>query len=385
MIKRTGLLFLLGLILMVCSCAPVTIETIPAGATIYNADGTEQLGATPYKTHMFIRDKKYVVRKERFYDEPVDLYFDSPEVLGVRLRPMPVTLYTVPDTDVYAANTETPIARTPTKMEVYGKDRTYTLKADGFYDKDVTIGPESTDPVIVELDRRPIVTIAAQPAGVAVYEGDQLIGSAPVKQEILTERTFELRKEGYFSKSITLKGAPPYEVSTELEAYPVITVKAQPAGAKIYSGNKLLGTESASLSVGEAVQLEVRADRFYKQEITLTPKSDKTVSVSLEPMPYVTLSSDPSGATVSADGKTLGTTPLELLVETPASYTLSKDGYQAATLAVTGKDSTATATLQKTAESSAVASSAPAQDAMEQAPVAEKTEKKSFWQKLFGK
>lgn len=285
--KYTGLFFVTALILVICSCAPVTIETIPAGAAVYNADGTEQLGVTPYKTHMFIRDKQYLVRKDRFFDEPVELYFDSPEVLGVRLRALPVTLYTVPDADIYAQGSDTPMGRTPTKVTVSANDKTYTLKADGFYDKDVVIGMESEDPTIINLDRRPIVAISAQPDGVELYENGKLIGTVPLKQEILAERTFELRKDGYFTQSLTLKEVPPYDVSVELEAYPVITVKTEPADASIYRGSKLLGKAPVSLPVGEPVQLDVRADGFVSETITLSPKSSATVQVKLNPVPVV--------------------------------------------------------------------------------------------------
>ena len=344
--KSAGLFFVLSLILAICSCAPVTIDTAPSGATVYSANGQKQLGNTPYNTSVFIGDKNFSVRKDRYFDEAVKLDFDSPRQIELKLRPIPVLVYSKPDAQIYTADSQTLIGRTPMKLEVTDANRTYTLKAADYYDQDITVGPETTDPLVAKLVRRPIVTLSAIQDGVEVYENNKCIGTAPIKQEILTSRTFELRKPGYFVKNVTLNGAPPYEVAVELKPFPVITVEATPAGAQIYRADRLMGKSPVKFAVGEKTVLEVRADRFYPQNITLTPESQALVKVALKAMPHVMINSQPSGAEVFIAGKSVGVTPVEQLIEKDTVIELRKEGFVAKNATLTGADKQVSITLE---------------------------------------
>jgi hypothetical protein len=344
--NSSGLFFAISLILTVCGCAPVTIESVPPGAAVYKAGGEAQLGTTPFDTSIFVSDKDYVLKKERYFDEPVKLNFDSPRKVETKLRATPVLVYSKPDADIYAAGSDKPVARTPFKLQVGDKPVTYTLKAADYYDQEISVGLESTDPTIVTMKRRPIVTISAAPEGVEVYENNKLIGTAPVREEILTPRTFELRKAGYFTQVGTLTGAPPYEVKVTLRAFPVITVTATPDSAQFYRDGKAVGTSQIKLSVGEKMDVEVRADRFYSQTVTLTPESPAQVDVALKAMPYVMIASEPSGAEVMIGGKSAGVTPVEQLIEKDTVVEIRKDGFITKTATLTGADKSVTVKLE---------------------------------------
>ncbi|HNX53702.1 MAG TPA: PEGA domain-containing protein [Pontiellaceae bacterium] len=347
MIKKSAIQFLaLTLILAICSCAPVTIDTVPTGAAVYSADGQTQLGTTPYNTSIFVSDKNFTVRKDRYFDEPVNLNFDSARNIELKLRPTPVLVYSKPDAQIYPAGSETALGKTPMKVPVYAKERTYTLKAADYYDQDIKVSADSIDPLVVKLERRPIVTLSAVPSGVEVYENGSLIGTAPVRQEILASRTFELRKAGYFTKSVTLTGAPPYEMTAELKPFPVITVAATPADAQIYRAGAVAGKAPFKLAVGEKTVLEVRADRYYPQSVTLTPESPAQVNVALKAMPYVTINSEPAGAELFIGGKSSGITPVELLIEKDTVVELRKEGFIAKSATLTGADKQVTVTLE---------------------------------------
>ena len=347
MIKKSASLFAaLGLILTIYSCAPTTINTIPSGATVYRLDGQVPMGTTPYKAYVFLTEKNYTLRNDRYFDEPAKLNFDSPSVLNVKLRPTPVLVYSKPEAQIYPAGSETPLGNTPMKVNVQSKERTYTLKAADYYDQDIKISVAAPDPLIVKMARRPIVTISAAPAGVEVYEKGSLIGAAPVRQEILTSRTFELRKANYFTKSLTLTGAPPYEVSAELKPFPIIAVAASPAGAQIYHGKEVIGKDSVKLAIGEKTALEVRADRYYPQSVILTPESPAQVTVALKEMPYVMINSQPAGAEVFVGGKSVGVAPVEQLIEKDTVIELRKEGYITKTATLTGADKQVTVTLE---------------------------------------
>jgi hypothetical protein len=344
--KSITLFFALSLVLMLSSCAPVTIDSNPPGAAVYSADGQTQLGTTPFNTSVLVREKSFIIRKKHYFDEPVTLDYNSARTVIVKSRPAPILVYSKPPAEIYSTGSTTPIGNTPMKIQVAESAATYTLKTKDYYDKDVTIDDDSVTPIVVELARRPIVDIAATPDGVEVYENGKLIGPAPVREEIESPRTFELRKEGYFTKSITLKGAPPYEASVELTPFPVITVSATPSDAKISREGGLVGTGSAQLTVGEKTVLKVSSDRYYTQSVTLTPESPAQISIALKAMPYVMINSDPSGAKVTINGKSVGTTPVEQLVEKETMIELSKDGFVTKASTLTGADKSVTVSLE---------------------------------------
>ena len=347
MIKKSiGLFFVLSLILAICSCAPTTIKTIPPGAAVYGADGQTQVGATPFNVSIFVSEKNFTIRKDRYFEEPVKVNFESARTIDLKLRPTPVLVYSSPDTDIYPAGSETSIGRTPMKVKVGDKPVTYTLKVADYYDQDISVGIESPDPLVVKMARRPIVTISAAPEGVEVYENDKLIGTAPVREEILTPRTFELRKENYFTQRGTITGAPPYEVRTTLRPFPVIAVSAAPSGAQISRAGSLIGKDSVKLPVGEKIVLDVSADRYYKESVTLTPESPTQVYVALKAMPYVMINSQPAGAKVLINGAAVGTTPVEQLIEKDTVVELRKEGFITKTATLTGADKQVAITLE---------------------------------------
>lgn len=347
MIKKvSAVLFISGLILALSGCAPVTINSEPSGAEVYSADGTTLLGTTPFKTRVFVSEKPFILKKDRYFDVPVTLHYDSERTENRKLSPTPLLVYSKPIAQIVPAGSETPIGTTPMKVAVAEEPRSYTLKAADYYDKEISVSVDAPDPLVVELARRPIVTISAEPEGVQIFENDQLIGTAPMREEILQPRVFELRKENYFTQEGILKGAPPYEVHAVLRPFPVITVSASPVTAKISRKGGLVGTGSAKLPVGEETSLEVSADRYYTQSITLTPESDTTVKVALKAMPYVMINSEPAGADVKINGQSIGVTPVEKVIEKSTVVELSKEGFVTQTATLTGKDSSVTLTLE---------------------------------------
>jgi hypothetical protein len=339
MIKKVSGLFLISsLILALCSCAPVTIETSPSDAKVYSADGQTLLGTTPYKTKVWISEKNLVVRQNRYFDTPLKLNYDSSEKIDLKLHPTPVVVYSKPVAEIYPVGSETAIGSSPTKIPVGDTPTAYVLKVADYYDQEISVGIDSPDPLVVQLARRPIVTISAEPEGVELYENGERIGAAPVRIEVLSPRTIELRKAGYFIQSGTLTGAPPYEINATLRPFPVITVSATPASAQISRNGELLGKDSVELAVGEKTVMDVRADRYYTESITVTPESSAQVDVALKAMPYVMINSDPAGAEVLLDGKLIGTTPLEQLIEKETTYELRTKDYLPKTVTLNGKD-----------------------------------------------
>lgn len=335
----------IGFLFSIFGCAPVTIDSRPSSASVYDAAGQTKLGTTPYDTYILFSDKSIVIRKDRFQEKTLTIPFDAEEKMTVQLAAEPITLNSKPRADLFFDNEETPAGQTPMKVNVSGKARTATLKAEGFYDKTITLSTETPDPLNVHLERRPIVEISTRPAGVQVSENGSVIGTAPVTAEITEPRTFQFSKDGYFTKKMTLEGAPPYSVDVELQAFPEMTIHTEPAEAQVSLNGKPLGTAPVSLKVGEPLSITVSADRYYDRTVQLTPDSKTDQTVELAPMPYITVQSDPAGAELSSGGQSLGTAPVEVLVEEPMTIQAEQDGYQTAEITLSPDSSDETIKL----------------------------------------
>jgi hypothetical protein len=265
-------------------------------------------------------------------------------------------------------------------------DRNYVLKAKDYYDKNITIGLGTDNPLIVELAHRPLITISTVQDNVDIYESGRFLSKAPVTEEILNPRTFEFRKDGFFKKSVSLTTAQTHEMgyalNVELKPLPVITIKTAPVDAKIYMTGQStpIGTGSAELMIEDTTAFEVKADRYYPETFSVEAIKSQNITVNLNPMPYVMIGSSPSGASVTVDGKAIGNTPVEQLIENPVVVQLTKDGYQPKTVTLDSSDLNPVIALEEVPPP--VTNEVPA--VVEQQKPA-KAEKKSFWQKLFGK
>ena len=334
------LFFFLALIATTCGWIPFhadfTIHSVPEGAEV-SKDG-QVVGTTPYKTHIFHFDHNYELQLEGFFDKKLLVDYNATKNVYVKLRALPVLVYATPGADIYAAGSVKPLGTTPLEVTVYHEDRTYTLKSKDYYDREITIGLATKSPMTLELERRPIVTLTLDD-GVEIYENGKLFATSTMTEEILTNRTFELRKEGFYSKTIELTPTSLTKMDLELVPLPVITIKTTPADATVYLVGKQepLGKGTITLTIKKATRFEVKADRHYSETFTAEPKT-QTAEVTLNAMPYVTITSTPAGADVYLAGKLLGTTPLEQLIEKETTYEIRQKGYLPQTVTLNGKN-----------------------------------------------
>lgn len=344
----TGLFSVLAILFTVSGwvpfTAPVTIHSTPEGAEVFRAGEENPLGVTPFKTSVFIADKDLEVRMDNFYSESVVLNHNSPKDIVVTLHPIPVLVYTVPSAEIYSADSGKFVGETPGDIDVIpDEERDYVIRKPDYFNQNVTIKLETPNPQIFELKHRPLMTLSSKQNHVDVYENGSRLGRAPMTEEISKPRTFEFRKDGYYSK--TLRMTPnqthklSYATTVELAPLPVIDIQATPSDAKIYMNGKNtpLGIGSVQVKIAKKTGFTVKADRYYDESFTVDAKSQRA-EVSLEAMPYVTVASSPSGARVTIDGHSIGITPVEQLIEEPVSAKLTKEGYLPETVTLDGSD-----------------------------------------------
>ncbi len=321
-----------------------TIHSVPEGATVYK-DG-QPIGTTPYKSYIFLSAHNYEIRLEGFYNKKLTIDYSASKHIHVKMRATPILVQAQPNADIYATDAAKPFGKTPIKVDIYPADRTYILKAKDHYDQEITLGLQTKTPLTIHLKRRPIITLTA-PAGVEIYENGKRLATGTLTEEILKPRTFELRKEGFYSKTIELTSASPACMNATLLPLPIITIQTTPADATIslIGKSEPLGTGTQTLTIEKATAFEVKANRYYSKTFTLEPKT-QTANIELDAMPYVTITSDPAGAEVLLDGTVLGTTPLEQLIEKETTYQLRQDEHLTQTVTLNGKDAQPIITLE---------------------------------------
>ncbi len=290
MTKKTAstfasLVLILAVVFTVCGWRPFHAHVIVNSAPEGASvyENGKLLGTTPYKTHILHGTKNFVLKMDGFFDQPIVVDYHSSEHVQTKLKSMPVLVYTKPTAEIYKATASKPIGTTPIDVDVYLEERTYTLKAADHFDKEITIGLDTQSPLVVELEPKP-----------------------------------------------------------------VITIKTSPADAKIYmvGNDELLGTGSLVLILEAKAGFEIKADRYYSKTINLEPKT-QAADVTLRAMPYVMITSKPIGANVTIDGKPVGTTPVEQLIEKAATAKLSLDGYVTKTVTLNGTDLSPVIALEK--------------------------------------
>jgi hypothetical protein len=344
MIKKSAFLLIPAMVIALCGwipfTAPVTIHTTPEGAEVYELGQEAPLGVTPYTTRVLATDKVLELRLPGY--APKTFTIESLERAEVyfELQPQAVTVDSVPPATLIDPATMEVFAETPVEVDITEGPRTFILKVAGFFDKEITVDATTPTPLSVELEALPEITLITDPAGASVYEDGNRLGSTPMIKQIGSERTFEVRKEGYYPQTVTLSPESALETSVTLEALPVVTVETKPAAVIYVVGNpEPIGTAPVSLTVEQDTQLEARLNRYYSESFTVKPKT-QTVTVDLTPMPYVTVSSQPTGAEVVQDGVSLGTAPVELLVEKATKLTIRKDGFIEKSVSLTGTEKT---------------------------------------------
>lgn len=128
-----------------------------------------------------------------------------------------------------------------------------------------------------------------------------------------------------------------------------VSVSSVPSGAEILIGKEVVGKTPAALTLpcGAESKLVVRKARFVAQTRTVTPKvtGGKPIKVALAKVTYsVKVSSTPTGASITVEGKSMGFTPTTVKLPAFESSTLkiAKVGFTAETKTITPKQNNQT-------------------------------------------
>jgi len=321
-----GLLLALGL----SGCAPVTVSSIPSNAQVFKKSNDKLIGTTPIKVNLVANEKAVVIRKKGYFSKTVELSPIDPENVEVELmRRDKVLLLSTPDgAELFVDGVR--VGRTPYRVDYKKKFRTFEMRALGYETQTVTVSDDPEGDVIIEMKRDNSVMIVSKPKNAEVFTTDgKALGTTPLAIPASKEQVLELHKEGYYTREFKVDEETESPYLVEMEREPIIIVYSEPAGALVVHRGVTLGVTPFRKLVNEDMDLEIKYDRYYTKNITIAPDSPREVKVTMEPKPYVTIKSNPVGASLYRSGgiELLGTTPVEVLVEKDTAFEIHKEGY----------------------------------------------------------
>ncbi|VGO20173.1 PEGA domain-containing protein [Pontiella sulfatireligans] len=314
-------------------CAPVTVSSTPRGARVYYKGSDKLVGSTPAKVNLYANAKEMVVRKDGYFSQTVVLSPIDPKNVSVELqRREKVLLLSHPNgAQLFVEGQEKRVGLTPFVLNYDKPYRTFEVRAPGYETQKYTIPEDPEGNVVVELVRQASVMLTSKPKNVDVFDRDgQKLGVTPYPVPAVAVGQFELRKEGYYNKDVAVGPETASPMVVELEREPIIIVYSEPEDAIVVHRGVTLGKTPFRHLVKEDMELEISADRYYTQKVTIAPDSPRKVSVALKPKPYINVMSSPKGAELYRSGgvELIGKEPVEVLVEKDTAYEMHLPGHE---------------------------------------------------------
>ncbi len=331
--ERIRFLIAVGLIVLFGSagCAPVTVSSIPPDARVYTKDKEKFVGTTPVTVNLIANDRELVLRKDGYFSQTIQLSPIDPQNVTIELdRRDRVLILSDPDgADLYVDGVGR-VGTTPYKVDYSKPYRTFEVKSEGYATRTFTVPEDPEEHLMVELERAETVLLVTKPKNAEILDADgNILGATPLDVPGNEARIYTIRKDGYYPSHVNVDENTASPVVVELERQPIILIETDPEGARIVYRGVMIGQTPFRHLVEEAMDVEIKADRCYSKTITLTPESPRYVEIQLDPMPYVTIESDPAGAELYRSGgvELVGNTPIEVLIEKDTAFEMHKDGY----------------------------------------------------------
>jgi len=265
----------------------VTLSSKPSKAMV--SQSGQFLGETPIKVdaegtvYLEISKAGYNVKK-------ITLGPQSAAQSTVVLEREPsVIIYSKPENAIVSLNGRV-IGETPFSY-LTAEQTTFSVKADQYYPKTITVSPSSPSRIDAVLKPMPFVKIDSAPTGAKLYRlgGVEQVGTTPMSVLIANDTMLELRKQGYEVKTFALSPASKKNVKVTLEKSvkakaKTVTVNSKPSGAKIFrpGGAELLGKTPLKQKVAAEKTLELQLNGYKTKIVTVAPESSDSITFKLE-------------------------------------------------------------------------------------------------------
>jgi hypothetical protein len=309
-----------------------------------HVEGVGLIGRTPYRLDYDKPYRTFQVKAPGYATQSFTIPDDPEDHVLINMeRDDLVTVVSKPgNAEVFDASGNL-LGSTPLAIDAAYK-KAYELRKEGYYSTEFSVDENSASPMVVKLEREPIIIVYSAPEGALVVHRGVTLGQTPYRQLVNEDMEIEIKAERYYPKTITIAPDSPKQVSIELVPKPFVTINSEPAGGQLYrsGGVELLGTTPVEILIEKDTALEVHKPGYDIKAFMLSPESNTEVTVPLAQSigvyeKTVVIDSAPSGAMVYRPGgaELIGKTPLEQRLRGERTLELHMEGFETKIVAVT--------------------------------------------------
>ncbi|MFL2859814.1 MAG: hypothetical protein ACJ0BW_03620 [Pontiellaceae bacterium] len=324
--------FSLGLLIFLSGCASFELKSFPEKAEIYEED--KRIGVTPYRFEQFSGERKFTLKKQGYVEKELTISSLSSKNSDIKLEEVKSTTINTVPTNVRVIRTRDSIELGRTSLSlILSRPEVVVLEKEGYKPYPITLDPNQTYRIDLEpLEGFKSVFFMTTPEGAEISDrsvGD-IISKTPSLVSAQEGTEFEFNMKGFQSSFYMINKRSPDRVFVDLIPVPRVTIDSL-FGSEIFgaAGGEKLGEVPYTELIKEVRAFEVRKSGYYPKTVTLSPDSPSEIFVKLDQIPLKRIVTIPEGATVARIGQTqtLGTTPINILAGSERLIEISYEGY----------------------------------------------------------
>jgi len=264
------------------------LNTVPTDVRVVRTSDSQELGRTSLK---LILSSPEVVLLEKDGYKPVPLTLEPNQTYKINMEALEgfksVNFTSKPTgASISDRSVGDYIAKTPANISAE-EGTEFEFKLDGYQPSYYMINKRSPGRVFVELIPVPRITIDSL-FGSEIFgaAGGEKLGEVPYTELIKEVRAFEIRKAGYYPKTVTLSPDSPPDIYVKLEPIPMKRIVTIPEGATVSRIGKeeVIGEAPMNILVGSERLIEVYMDGYARRVVGIGPDSPDEITIQLDPL-----------------------------------------------------------------------------------------------------
>ena len=264
------------------------LNTVPTDVRVVRTSDSQELGRTSLK---LILSSPEVVLLEKDGYKPVPLTLEPNQTYKINMEALEgfkSVNFTSKPTGASISDRSVGdfIAKTPANISAE-EGTEFEFKLDGYQPSYYMINKRSPGRVFVELIPVPRITIDSL-FGSEIFgaAGGEKLGEVPYTELIKEVRAFEIRKAGYYPKTVTLSPDSPPDIYVKLEPIPMKRIVTIPEGATVSRIGKeeVIGEAPMNILVGSERLIEVYMDGYARRVVGIGPDSPDEITIQLDPL-----------------------------------------------------------------------------------------------------
>ena len=269
------------------------IDTQPPGATVVRVEDGKVVGTTPCALHLarperVLLELKGFVRIERDLKPNGTYVVELESKSGFKSAFYKDILFSSSQgaVEIYDRIAGERIGTTPARLSVEaGAALEYRLA--GHKSDFALISRNAPYRIDITLEPKRFVTLTG-PDGAEVYRagGVEKLGAVPYVVEVDGPALYEIKKDGFYDRSIGVAPESPSQLNIELKEIPYKIITTNPPGGDVYrvGGLEKLGTAPLKVVVESERVFEIKKRGYRSSIVGVGPSSAESVAVPLAPV-----------------------------------------------------------------------------------------------------